>query len=169
LNVAVTVRAPVIATVQALPATEVHPDQLTVEPAPGAAVRVTWVAGEVTGTSAEHPALDCHEQLTPAPVTVPVPIPLVATVSVYWLRVKVAVAVVEADIATVQTFPETLVQPDQLVNTESAAAVAVSVTWVTGTVFGKVAAQPAIDPLVQEIPSPLTVPLPVPVVLAVRT
>jgi hypothetical protein len=71
-------------------------------------------------------------------------------------------------IETVQTLPETLVQPDQLANTELASGDAVRTTCVAGTVFGTAAVQPAVDPLAQEIPSPVTVPLPAPDVLAVR-
>jgi hypothetical protein len=70
-------------------------------------------------------------------------------------------------IETVQTLPETLVQPDQLVNTELASGDAVRTTCVAGTAFGKIEAQPDVDPLVQEIPSPVTVPLPVPDVFTV--
>jgi hypothetical protein len=82
--------------------------------------------------------------------------------------VNVAYTFLAPDIVTVQTFPETLVQPSQLVKAESSAGAAVSVNCVAGAVFGTLAVQPAVDPLVQEIPSPVTVPWPVPCVLTVR-
>jgi hypothetical protein len=83
------------------------------------------------------------------------------------LGANVAVTVFAALIATVQTFPETLVHPDQLVRMELASGVAVRTTCVAGAVFATLTVQPAVDPLVQEIPSPVMVPFPMPDVLAV--
>jgi hypothetical protein len=89
-------------------------------------------------------------------------------VSAHHLRVNVAYTFFAPDIETVQTAPDTLVHPSQLVKLEVASGVAVSVTCVAGVVFGTFAVQPAVEPLVQEISPPATVPFPVPCVLTVR-
>jgi hypothetical protein len=165
-NVAVTVFAPVMETVQTFPETLVHPDQpVRIEPASGVAVRTTCVAGVVFGTVYVQPAVDAHE--IPSPVTVPLPVPDVLAVRTKVLGAKVAVTVFAALIATVQTFSETLVHPDQLARMELASGVAVRITCVAGVVFATLTVQPAVEPDVQEMPSPVMVPLPMPEVLAV--
>ena len=113
-NVAVTVFAPVIDTVQTFPATELHPlhDQ-KIDPASGVAVSVTTVAGTVFGTWAVQPRVEPVVQAIPGPVTVPRPVPAVRTVRSQVSGWNVAVAVFDADIVTVQTFPETVVHPLQ--------------------------------------------------------
>jgi hypothetical protein len=61
-------------------------------------------------------------------VTVPVPIPVLATVSVYWLSVKVAATVVADVTLTTQVVVPEHPPPDQAVNVDPAAGVAVNVT-----------------------------------------
>jgi hypothetical protein len=167
-NVAVTVFAALIATVQTFPETLVHPAQLAkTEVASGVAVRTTCVAGVVFGTLTVQPVVEPLVHEIPSAVTVPLPVPDVFAVSSHVLGAKVAVTDLAPVIETVHRLPETLVQPDQLANTEVASGVAVRTTCVAGVVFGTLTVQPSVDPLVQEIPSPVTVPLPVPEVLAV--
>jgi hypothetical protein len=62
-----------------------------------------------------------------ADVTVPLPSPVFVTVSVK-TRANVAVTDLAADIATVHVAPEALSHPDQPVNADPAAALAVRVT-----------------------------------------
>jgi hypothetical protein len=167
-NVAVTVRAPTIETVQAFPETAVQPDQpVNSDEAFGVATSVTSVAGVVFGTGPVQPAVEPVVQERPAPATVPAPVPLVFTVSVHWVGWNVAVTVRAPAIETVQRFPTVVLQPAHPVKSELASGVAVRVTSVAGLVFGMDAVQPAADPVVQERPGPAMVPTPVPDVLAV--
>ena len=71
-NVAVTVFAAAIETVQAVSETLVQPDHVwKIELESGVATRVTSVAGVVFGTLVEHPAVAPGMQLMPGPVTGP--------------------------------------------------------------------------------------------------
>jgi hypothetical protein len=80
-KVAVAILAAVMETVQTLPETLVHPDQLAnTELASGVAVRTTCVGGTVFGTAAVQPAVDPLVQEIPSPVTVPLPAPDVLAV-----------------------------------------------------------------------------------------
>jgi hypothetical protein len=169
-KVAVTVRAPVIETVQRAPETLVHPDQpVKIDAASsGAAVSVTAVAGEVFGTAVVQPAVEPLVQEMSSPVTVPFPRPLVLTVSAQVLGANVAETVRAAVTETVQTFPEYDVQPDQRDRIELGPGVAVSVTTAGGEVTGTSAVHPEVEPVVHEIPPPSTVPVPVPPATTVR-
>jgi hypothetical protein len=162
-NVAVAIRAPVIATVQTFPDTDVQPLHLEkTEPASGAAVSATDVAGAVLGTLAVQPAVEPVAQEMPGPVTVPRPVPEVFAVRTHWAGTNVADTVFALVIATVQTFPEIDVQPLQLENTDPDCGDAVSVTAVAGDVLETLAVQPTVEPVVQEMPSPVTDPRPSP-------
>ena len=161
-NVAVTVFAAVIETVQTFPDAEVQPLQITKnDAASGVAVSVTVVAGDVTGTETLHPTAEPVVQEMPPPVTVPRPAPDVPTVRSA-VALNVAFTVFTASIETVQTFPETVVHPVQPAKTDAAFGVAVSVTVVGGDVLGNEAVHPAVQGIRQEIPSPVTVPSPEP-------
>ena len=77
-NVAVTVFAPVMLTVQLVPEYVRQPDQdLRMESGPGAAVSVT-VSPFATGSVQSPP--DPVAQAMPGPVTVPVPVPVATAV-----------------------------------------------------------------------------------------
>jgi hypothetical protein len=158
-NVAVTVFAAVIVAVQTFPDTEVHPLQLEKnDPASGVAVSVTDVAGEVLGTEAVHPSVEPVVQEMPPPVTVPRPAPDVFAVRSQVVGWNVAVTVFAAVIETVQTFPDTLAQPDdQDLNRKASSGVAVSVTLAP---FATVSVQSPVDPVAQAMPVPVTVPFP---------
>jgi uncharacterized protein YlzI (FlbEa/FlbD family) len=164
-NVAVTVLAPVIETVQVFPDTVVQPlhDQ-KIDPASGVAVSVTAVAGEVFATWAVQPSVEPVVQAMPPPVTVPRPVPEVLAVRSHVAGWNVAVTVLAMVIETVHVFPDTAVQPlhDQKIDPASGAAVSV-----TTAPPPRLALQPAVDPVVQEMPSPVTVPRPVPEVRTV--
>ncbi len=160
-KVAITLFAPVIETVQTFPDAEVQPLQLVkIDPASGAAVSVTAVAGDVLGTGAVHPSVEPVVQEMPPPVTVPRPLPDVFAVSSQVAGWNVAVAVFAEVIDTVQTLPDTLVHPLQPVKIDAASGVAVSVTDLAGEVMGTAAVHPSVAPVVQEMPPPVTVPRP---------
>lgn len=168
-KVAVTLLAAVIETVQRFPDADVQPLQLEkIDPASGAAVSVTVVAGDVFGTEAVQPAVEPLAQEMPAPVTVPIPLPDVFAVRSQVLGWNIAVAVFAAVIDTVQTLPDTLVHPLQPEKSDAASGVAVRVTEVAGEVRGTWAVHPSVEPVVQAMPSPVTVPAPAPDVLTVR-
>jgi hypothetical protein len=136
-NVAVTVLAAVIETVQTFPETDVHPTQVEKrDPASGVAVSVTCVAGTVFGTWAVQPAVEPVVQAIPAPVTVPLPVPEVFAVRSQVAGPNVAVTVLAMVIETVHTFPDADVHPTQDEKTDPVSAVAVRVTDVAGEVFG---------------------------------
>jgi hypothetical protein len=75
---------------------------------------------------------------------------------------NVAVTLLAASIATVQTFPDTVVHPVQPAKADVASGVAVSVTVTGGEVLGYETVHPAVQGMRQEIPSPVTVPFPEP-------
>ena len=113
-----------IETVQVVAVPVQAPDQLVkVEPAAGAAVRVTDV-----------PLLKLAEhvlpQLIPAGllVTVPVSVPARVVVSAYWMTANVAVTDCAWLIATVQVVAVPVQAPDQPVKLEPAVGAAVRVT-----------------------------------------
>ena len=161
-NVAVTVFAPVMETVQVSPEYIVHPDQVfRIESGPGSAVSVT-VSPLATG-SLQSPA-EPVAQAIPGPVTVPVPVPVATVVSRYVAGWNVTVTLLTAVMETVQLVPVYVLQPDQLLKIESATGVAVSVTV---SPFATGAVQLAPEPVVQAIPGPVTVPTPVPAVTTV--
>jgi hypothetical protein len=123
-NVAVTLRAAVMLTVQVVVLPVQSPDQLVnVDPAPGAAVRVTDVP---LLKDAEH----VEPQLIPAGelVTEPEPVPASATDRVCCTIPNVAVTLRAAVMLTVQVVDEPEQAPDQEVNVEPAAGAAVRVT-----------------------------------------
>lgn len=124
VNVAATVFAAVIVTVQAVPLVVSQPVQLVkLESAAGAAVRVTKVLM----------SYDCEQsvpQLMPAGLLVTVPFPVLFTVRGKVFKVNAAVTVFAASIVTAQEVPFVLLQPVHDVKSESAAAVAVKVTEV---------------------------------------
>src|SRR5207247_665997 len=157
-KVAVTVVAALSVTVQ-VPVPEQPPplQPLKIEPAAGAAVRVTGVP---VANAAEHVA----PQEIPAGllVTVPVPAPVLLTVSGKLCTAKGAVTVVAALTVTVQVPVLEQLPPLQPVKVEPAAGAAVKVTAVP---LEYAAAQVA----PQEIPAGLlvTVPVPAPVLLTV--
>ena len=125
LNVAVTVRAAFMDTVQVAPAEVSHPvHPVNVDPDAALAVNVT-VAPLTYGSEQSAP------QLMPAGLdaTVPVPTSALVTPSVK-STLKVAVTVFAALMLTVQVEPETVVHPLQPVNADPEAAAAVSVTVV---------------------------------------
>lgn len=157
-NVAVTVLAELIATLQVDPDTLVHPlHEEKVEPTSGAAVSVTIVAGDVLDTAAVHPAVDPVAQETPSAVTVPRPVPDVLTVRSQVAGWKVAVTLFAPVMETVQLVPDTLVQPVHDLKMASAPGAATSVVlapFATGSV------QSPVDPVAQEMPFPVTVPFP---------
>jgi hypothetical protein len=165
-NVAMTVFADVIVTVQIAPFVVVHPVQLlNSDVAFGTAVSVIVAP---FGSTYVHPVVEL--QSIPSPwTTPPAPVPAVFTVSAYVLGMKVAVTVLAPVIETVQTFPNTVVQPLHPVRIDPSSGVAVSVTAVAGEVLGTETVHPAVEPVVQEMPSPVTVPRPVPDVFAVRS
>jgi hypothetical protein len=179
-NFAVTDFAPpVMYTVQVLgaPETGVHPDQLlNTEFGPAVAVSVTVAYAVVFagfGTAIVQPSVDPVVQLRPPPLMVPTPVPDVAAVSGHVLGSNRADTAFAALTLTVQTFGVSAagIQPDQLLNTELASGVAVSVTVVYALVFagfGTVLAHPSVEPVVQLRPAPVIVPTPVPVEDAVR-
>jgi len=153
VKVAVTVVAALRVTVQVpMPAQPPPLQPVKVEPAAGAAVRVTAV-----------PLVKLAEQVAPQLiptgelVTVPLPVPAGVTVSVKVGRAKVAVTVVAAEIVTVQVPVPAQPPPLQPVKVEPPAGAAVRVT---AEPLGKLAEQVA----PQLIPTGelVTVPLPVP-------
>jgi hypothetical protein len=114
VNVAVTVLAVFMVTVQSAPATDVHPVHfVNTEPAAGVALTT---AGALGGK----PAWQSWPQLMalPTPAIVPPAPPTRESVTFRRLLAKVAVTVLAADIVTVQTLPLTAVQPTQPVNAE---------------------------------------------------
>ena len=124
MKMALTDRRFVTVTVHVVPDTESHPVQpLKSESAPGAAVSVTVVL--ITKSLAH-----AVPQLMPAglDVTVPLPVPVLVAVRVKRWSVKMALTDRAFAIVTVHVAPDTESHPVQPVNSESAAAVAVSVT-----------------------------------------
>jgi len=156
-NVAVAVRGLVILIVQVAPLPEGQPpDQLlNREPGAGSATSVTVAP---FATEVEQPAVEPVVQLRPDPVTVPLAPerPEEETVSRYSFSSNDAVAVFAPVIVTVQVAPLTDVQPDQLLNRESGAG---SATSVTVAPFSTEVEQPDVEPVVQLSPGPLIVPL----------
>src|ERR1043166_759789 len=127
VNVAVTVVAAVIVVVHVLVPVQPPPDQpVNVDPFAGVSVSVTdWLKLKS--------AAQVDPQLIPVgfDVTVPAPFPALATVSVNRCSVNVAVTVVAAVIVVVHVLVPVQPPPDQPVNVEPFAGVAVSVTdWV---------------------------------------
>src|SRR5437667_6387822 len=136
VNVAVTVVAAESVTVQA-PVPEQPPplQPLKVEPAAGAAVRVTAVPLAKLAAQVAPQVIPAGEL-----VTVPLPVPALLTMSAKLGRAKVAVTVVAAKTVTVQAPVPEQPPPLQPLKVEPAAAVAVSVTAVP---LGKLAEQVA--------------------------
>ncbi len=133
---AVTLAPEFIVTVQLAPDVLAQPDQL---------VKVEFELGTAVSV------VEAPHVPDVIPETLPEPVPAVLTVTAHWSRVKVAVTLVPEFTVTVQTAPEMLVQPDQLVKVEFELGTAVSVVEVPhGT-----------DVV------PVTVPDPVPAVLTV--
>ncbi len=130
---------------------------LKIEPAAGAAVKVTAVP-------LANAAAQVVPQATPAGalVTVPLPTPALLTVSVKVWRANVAVTVVAALIVTVQVAVPEQLPPLQPEKVEPAAGAAVKVTEVP-------LAYAAAQVVPQAMPAGVlvTVPLPVPVLLTV--
>jgi hypothetical protein len=158
-KVAVTLRAALIVTVQLLAVPEQPPLQpVKVEPAAGAAVRVTAVP-DVNEVEQVAPQLMPAGEL----VTVPLPAPALVTVSAKDDCMKVAVTVVAAFIVTVQVVAMPEQPPLQPVKVDPAAAAAVRVTEVP-------VAYDAEQVAPQEMPVGLlvTVPLPAPALETVR-
>jgi hypothetical protein len=111
-------------------------------------------------------------QLRPAPVMAPAPVPVSLALRGHVLGSNRAVTAFALLTSTVHAFgvPVTGVQPVQLLNTEFASGVAVSVTTLYEVVFPGLSTdvvQPALEPVVQESPEPVIVPTPVPDVAAV--
>jgi hypothetical protein len=117
-NVAVTLRAADMLTVQVPVPVQAPLHPVKVEPVPAAAVRVTEVPDA-------YEALQVLPQLIPLgeEVTVPVPVPLLVRVRVYGLRAKVAVRLVLA-LTTRAQVPVPVQPPLQPVKVEPVAAVA---------------------------------------------
>ena len=163
--VRVSVFGPVIDTVQVVPDTLVHPDQLlNSELVSGLAVSTTV---SPFANVALHGTPDTTAQVKPAASenAVPPPPPMALSVSGYLLGWNVAVTVFAMVIEAVQLVPDTLEQPDQYLKIESAPGAATRVMlppFATGSV------QSPLAPLSQAIPGPLTVPVPVPPATAVR-
>jgi hypothetical protein len=154
-NVAVTVFADDIVTVQVLPFVLVQPVQLfSMASAAGDAVSVTVLP---LARVVVQPAGSLHS--SPAPLIVPVAPYSEAgfTVRGYVLGWKMAVTVFAAVMATVHVAPFTVVQPVQLFRIELASGVPVRVTVAP---FAMGAVQPSVDPAAQSMPGPVTVPLP---------
>jgi hypothetical protein len=151
-KVAVTVCAPLIVTVQEPVPVQPPLQPVKVEPAAGAAVRVTTVP---VVKEVEHVAP--QEMPAGALVTVPLPAPALVTVSAKDDCMNVAVTEVAALIATVQVPVPEHPLPLQPVNVESAGAAAVNVTEVPLVNDAEQVAP-------QEMPAGLlvTVPLPAP-------
>ena len=151
-KVAVTVCAALIVTVQVPVPVQPPLQPVKVEPAAGAAVRVTTVP---VVKEVEHVAP--QEMPAGALVTVPLPAPALVTVSAKDDCMNVAVTEVAALIATVQVPVPEHPLPLQPVNVESAAAAAVNVTEVPLVNDAEQVAP-------QEMPAGLlvTVPLPAP-------
>src|SRR5689334_17125779 len=124
VNVAVTAVAAVIVVVHGFVPVQPPPDQpVNVEPVAGVAVSVTaWLKLKS--------AAQVAPQLTPAgfDVTVPEPLPALVTVSVKRCSVNVAVTPVAAVIVVVHGFVPVQPPPDEPVNVEPVAGVAVGVT-----------------------------------------
>jgi hypothetical protein len=172
-NFAVTYFALFMDTVQlsGAPVTGVQlPQLLKTELASGVAVSVTVLYAVVLpgfGTTLVHPSDEPVVQLRPAPAMVPAPFPVVAAMSVQVLGSNWAETYFAALMVTVQTFGEPLtgVHPDQLLKTELASGVAVSVTVlyaIEAGGFATWAVHPTADPLVQLRPAPEIVPTPFP-------
>jgi hypothetical protein len=132
-------------------------------------VSVTLVGGIELGTFAVHPAVEPVVQEMPSAAIVPRPVPEVFAVRSQVAGPNEAVTDVARVTETVQTLPDTEVQPYQLVKTDPASAVAVSVTLVGGIVLATFAVHPAVEPVVQAMPGAVTVPRPVPEVFVVRS
>jgi hypothetical protein len=115
-----------------VPAIAVQPLQLLkTEVSFAVAVSVTVVYVLVSPglpTSAVQPSGEPVVQASPAPVTVPPPVPVVAALSGIPLGSNFAVTVFPGEAVTVHVLPATAVQPLQLLNTDPALGVAVSVT-----------------------------------------
>jgi len=157
LNVAITDRAVLIATVHDVPATASHPLQ------PAKTERDAGVAMSVTVVSTVYSAEQVDPQSIPdgLETTVPLPFPALLRVSVERRRLNVAVTDRDASIVTVHVAAETASHPLQPAKTERDVALAVSVTVVP-------LSKPAEHVFPQSIPAGLdvTVPLPSPVLLA---
>ena len=155
LNVAVTVLAAFIATVQVFPDTVSHPlHPAKIDPA-GAAVSVTGAPLTYV------PWQEAPEQVSPVPLTVPLPVPAKLTVNAKSL-LNVAVTVCAALIVTTQAPVPLHPPPLQPAKTEPTAGAAVSVTGAPLTYV------PWQEVPEQDSPVPLTVPLPVPAKLTVN-
>jgi hypothetical protein len=120
-------------------------------------------------TRAVHPSGVALAQLRPAPVTLPDPLSVAVTANAFGSNF--AVTYFAALIVTVQLAgaPATGLQPVQLLNTELASGVAVSVTVSYAALlpgFATAAVHPAVEPVVQLRPAPEIVPTPVPSVEA---
>jgi hypothetical protein len=152
-NVAVTLFAPVIETVQLVPDTLVQLVQdLKMASAPGAATRV--MLPPFASASVQSP-VEPVAQAMPGPVTVPFPDTTV--VSGYVADWNVAVTVFADVTDTVQPVPDTLVQPVHDLKMEPPSGVAVSVTLPP---FATASVQSPVEPVVHAIPGPVTVPFP---------
>jgi len=163
--VRVSVFGPVIDTVQVVPDTLVHPDQLlNSELVSGLAVSTTvspFANVALHGT----PDTTAHVKPAASENAVPPPPPMALSVSGYLLGWNVAVTVFAMVIVAVQLVPDTLVQPDQDLKIESAPGAA---TTVMVPPFATRSVQSPLAPLSQASPGPLTVPVPVPPATAVR-
>jgi hypothetical protein len=155
--VAVTVVAVLSVTVQVPVPVQPPLQPVKVEPAAGAAVKVTAVP---LANAAEH--VVPHEIPAGLLATVPVPAPALLTVSVTVCTANVAVTVVAALSVTLQVPVPEQPPPLQPVKVEPAAGVAVKVTTVP-------LANAAEHVVPHEIPAGLlvTVPVPVPALLTV--
>ena len=154
-NVAVTVFADDIVTVQVLPFVLVQPVQLfSMAPAAGDAVSVTVLP---LATVVVQPAGSLHS--SPAPVIMPVAPYIEAgfTVRGYVLGWNVAVTVFADVTDTVHVRPFTVVQPVQLFRIELASGVAVRVMLPP---FATASVQSPVEPVVHAMPVPVTVPFP---------
>src|SRR3954454_852632 len=152
-KLAVTVVAAVIVVVQVPVPVQPPPDQLVnVEPVAGVAVSVTdWLKLK----SAAHVA----PQSMPVGFDVrpPLPLPALATLSLNRCSVNVAVTVVAAVSVVVHVLVPVQPPPDQLVNVEPVAGVAVSVTdWLKLNSAAQVPPQP--NPGESDVSPPLPLP-----------
>jgi hypothetical protein len=173
-NVAVTVLADVIVTVQASLSAETvrHPDQLeTSEPDAGVAVSVT--VAPFTALPVHAPTLPVQEMSGSVSVvaTVPCPVPDVLAVTRYVDGWNVAVTDFAEVIGTVQVSLSavTVVHPDHPNTSEPAAGDAVSVTVEPFGALPLHAPMLFVQEMSGSVSTVATVPCPVPAVLAVRT
>ncbi len=158
-KVAVTVRAALIVTVQPPLPVQAPLQLVKVEPAAGAAVRVTMVL--LLNEKAQ-----VAPQLMPAGVlvTVPVPAPVLFTVRTKVGTVKLAVTVLAAFIVTTQVPVPLQLPPVQPIKVEPVAADAVRVTWVLKLYENK-----HVAPQLMPVGTLVTVPVPVPDLFTVRS